>query len=88
MVAQKLTAIWRIITCSSFHLFSQRRNGSEVGLVAEGRGDIEDMVLVAKALKDNYNQFIELINEAATEGGELHALEQLKRAIDTLEKQQ
>ena len=86
MGTQKLTAIWHIVTSKSFHLFYQRNFGEKVDVIAKGHGGIMDMVLVALSLKEQYNNFVGSISDAAVDGGELHFLEELKKTLGTLEK--
>ena len=87
MATEKYRAIWRIIRASSFHATTQRESGAKPQASAEGYGDIQDMVLMAIELKEAYNGFVDVITHAATEGGELHFLEELKKSLGALEKE-
>lgn len=82
----KLKMIWRIIRANSAHAIIQRRQGEKVSSVAFGGGDLKDMMLNAIEMKVAYDGFMDMINEAATAGGELHTLQDLKAALDTVEK--
>ena len=84
---QKLKALWLIINSDSFHTFTQKTSGEKIKVTAQGRGDIGDMILVSVALKEAYNNFVDVITEAAVEGGEVHALQEVKKAIGVLEKE-
>lgn len=88
MVTAKLTAIWRVITSKSAHVISQKRPGTEVQTIAFGQGDLRDMVLFAKQIKIIHDSFIQMMNEAAAQAGELHALQELREAVDVIQKEQ
>jgi hypothetical protein len=61
--------------------------GVEPDVLGYGAGsDVKDMVLMSRAMKQSYDHFIDMLNQIATETGDLHTLQQLRDAIDTLEK--
>jgi len=82
----KLRMIWLTLWCRQATLVFQRRSGEAANSLAYGSGDLKDMVLKAAEMKRVYNDHIEIINEMATHGGELHELLAFREAIDTLEQ--
>lgn len=86
MVTARLTAVWRALTAKSVHMISQKADGVEPDICGFGRGDIKDMILMSRSIKQTYDNFIDLINQVATETGDLHTLRQIRDALDTLEK--
>lgn len=83
MVAYKIKAIWRIIRCEAFNLYT--RKGDEVTPIAAGVGDIADIVQVAVVLKRDAKLMSDVAEQIATEQGELHTLTQLREAVERLE---
>ena len=86
MVTTKITAIWRIVTNKSATLISQKHPGCHIETISYGQGGLRDMYLTALELKQMYNGLLTAIVSAAAEGGELHALTEMKAAIDAMEK--
>lgn len=86
MGSQKLIAVWRIITSNSATAMTQKHPGCVVDTVSYGRGGLQDMYLMATEIKQIYNGLLKTIEAAAIEGGELHALKEMREAVETLEK--
>lgn len=82
MVTYKLRAIWKVIRADHLMLFSKRGEGKVDGF-GFGQGGLEDIMLMAVELKKSYDNMQTMIGQAATESGELHALEALKKTLDT-----
>jgi len=82
MVAYKIRAIWDIIRSRQFIVISER-NG-EFNPVGAGVGELHDLVGMSIELKRAYNHMVDAANAMATETGELHALEEMRAAIDKL----
>lgn len=87
MVTHKISAIKRIIFSASATLITQRHEGMEADTLGYGQGDIKDMVLVARAMKQSYDRFMDSIQQMAAETGDLHALQEIRDALDALEPQ-
>jgi hypothetical protein len=86
MVTKRLTAVWRALTAKSVHLISQQSYGSQPDICGFGSGDIKDLMLMSRSLKQTYDQFIDMMNRGAAETGDLHTLQQIRDALDTLEQ--
>jgi hypothetical protein len=87
MGSKKLTAIWTVLRSSQVHIVYQRSPGAPAHSIGVGRGDIRDLVLLSKELKISYDGFLNMINEAAANAGELHALAEIRSAVDVIEGQ-
>jgi hypothetical protein len=85
MGTKKLTAIWTVLRSSQVHLVYQRHPGAQAYSLGVGHGDIRDLVLLSKQLKISYDGFLNMINEAAANAGELHALAEIREAVDVIE---
>lgn len=86
MVTKKIRAIWRVIRAKQLFLYSQAKLGGDISVAGFGVGDLSDMMLVAIELKRSYNSMTEMIEHAATEAGELHLLNELKKVTEAAEK--
>jgi len=71
---------------ASATIITQRHEGEEPDTLGFGKGDIRDMVLVSRAMKQSYDRFLDGINQMAAETGDLHALQEIRAAIEELEK--
>ncbi len=86
MVTKKIRAIWQLIRANQLFLFTQRKTGDDVLALGMGVGDLQDMMLIAIEIKKSYNSMVNMIEQAAVEGGELHLLNELKKTIQEIEK--
>ena len=61
--------------------------GKEDGVTAMGfgKGGLKDIILLTIEVQRSYNTLIQLVRETAAEEGELHAITELKNAIEELE---
>lgn len=85
MVTARLTAVWHVMTSKGVYLLTQRKFGEEPGVEGFGAGDIKDMVLMSRAMKQSYDHFIDMINQVATETGDLHTLQEIRDALDAMQ---
>lgn len=88
MVTKKLTAIWRVARAKQAYVIFQTHPGSQAYSTGFGRGDLKDLVLMSKELKISYDGFLNMINESAANAGELHALQEVREAVDVIEGSQ
>ncbi len=84
MVFGKFRGIWKLITARQAFLVYEDRDGTDVWGV--GYGNLGTMMALSIEMKKAYNQLLEMITAVAIESGELHALEEMKQAIEKLEK--
>lgn len=82
MVTQKLRAIGRIIRAEHV-LVHTKRGDNPVEPFGFGKGDLSTLMLFAIELKKSYENMLTGVNNAAVETGELHALEALRKTVDT-----
>ena len=84
MVTNKLRAIWRIVKADHILLFTKEGEGS-VQSFGFGKGGLQEIMLMAVEVKKSYNSMVSMLQNAAVETGELHALNELKEAVEKLE---
>ena len=82
MVTNKIRAIVQIIRAEHVLIHTKRGNGA-VQPFGFGKGDLSTLMLMAVELKKSYENMIKGVNTAAVETGELHALEALRKTVDT-----
>jgi hypothetical protein len=80
----KLKLIWVILTSKTAHVLYQKQPGTQPYSGGFGQGDLRDLILFAKEIKQMHDGFMGMINEVAAEAGELHALQALKDATDVI----
>lgn len=85
MVTTRLAAAIKVLFASSAHVSFQPRKGADVRSIGFGHGDIKDLVLMARSMKESYDGFMDAVQQMATETGELHALQEIRDALDTLD---
>ena len=82
MVTAKIRAIGQIIRADHV-LLHTKRGDSPVVPFSFGKGDLSTLMLLAVELKKSYENMLKGVNNAAVESGELHALEALRKTVDT-----
>ena len=82
MDTKKLIAIWRIIRNKNFTLITV--NDDSVKGVTRGAGDLKTAIIISTTLLSIHKELSQQIEDQAAEGGELHALQALRAAIDTI----
>lgn len=82
MVTNKIRAIVQIIKAEHV-LIHTKRGDNPVEPFGFGKGDLSTMMLFAIELKKSYQHMIAGVNNAAAETGELHAMEALRKTVDT-----
>lgn len=82
MVTQKLRAVVQILRADHV-LIHTKRGDNPVEPFGFGRGDLATMMLLSVELKKSYENMLRGVNNAAVETGELHALEALRKTVDT-----
>lgn len=82
MVANKIRAIIQIIRADHV-LIHTKRGDSPVQPFGFGKGDLATLMLISVELKRSYENMLKGVNNAAVETGELHALEALRKTVDT-----
>lgn len=85
MGTTRFKAAIRVLFSASGCISLQKRRGQNVETFRFGKGDITDLVLMARAMKQSYDGFSYGISQMAAEAGELHALEEIKAALDAME---
>lgn len=85
MVANKLRAIWKLIT-SRQYLLIYDGSGPNTALGGGKTGELKDVMYLAVQVKHAYNTMIEMIEGSAVEAGEAHALKEMRDAIEIMEK--
>lgn len=83
----KLFMVWKVITAKSAQMIYQPVPGDDVGSLGFGQGSLKDLVLFSKELKTMYDNFVNMVNEAAVDAGEVRALEELRDAVGVIEKE-
>jgi len=84
MVTAKLKAIRQIIKADHVMLFT-KKGTEDVQALGFGQGGLKDILLMAIELKKSYNNMVDMANNAAVESGELHALTELKKALEEVD---
>lgn len=86
MVANKLRAIWKILTAHQYMVIYD--DGTDGTAIGGGRtADLRDVMFLAIQIKHTYNSMIDMIEGSAVELGEAKALQEMRDAIKKLEKQ-
>lgn len=85
MVTKKLATLWRIARAKQAYVVYQQLPGTTAHSIGFGRADLRDLVLMSKELKVSYDGFLDMINHSAIEQGQLHALKEIKEAVDVIE---
>lgn len=83
-ISAKLESVWRLLRSDGYMLFTNK-GYDPVDVMGYGVGDLKQMLSLSIKLKQAYNDMLELSTQAATEAGELHTLNELKKAIEDLE---
>lgn len=87
MVTNKLRAIWQVIKSDHVLLFT--KSGYDgVKSFGFGKGSLQAIMLMAVEVKKSYNNMVDMVSNAAVETGELHALNELKEAVEKMVKQE
>lgn len=84
MVTAKLKAIRQIMKSDHVMLFTKQGEG-EVKSFGFGKGGLKDILLIAIEVKKSYNSMVDMANNAAVESGELHALTELRNALEEMD---
>jgi len=84
MVTEKFRAVRQVLSADHVMLFTKKGNKDVVGF-GFGHGGLSDMMLMAVEIKKSYNNITKMIDEAAVESGELHALSELKKTLEVIE---
>lgn len=82
MVTNKIRAIVQILRADHV-LIHTKRGDAPVVPFGFGKGDLATMMLLSIELKKSYENMVKGVNNAAVETGELHALEALRKTVDT-----
>lgn len=85
MGTKKFTTIWRVIRARQAYVVFQAYPGAQAHSVGFGKGELRDLVLMSKELKQSYEDFLGMINESAANAGQLHALKEIKEAVEVIE---
>ena len=80
----KIGGAFRILISRQAILIYEDKHG--VNGWGAGYGDTSTMMAMAIEIKKHYNTMLDMITEVATEEGELHALQEMKEALDKLDK--
>jgi len=81
----KLKMLWLVLRAESVHMTFQYHPSEAFKSLAFGHSSLKDLVLFAKELKVDYDGLIDMINNVAAEAGELHALQELKEAVEVIQ---
>lgn len=84
MVANKLIAIWKLITSRQYLLIYDGR-GLDTAIGGGRTAELRDVMYLTIQVKHAYNQLIEMLEESSAEMGELHSLQEMRNALDKLE---
>lgn len=84
MVSHKLKSIWKIIIARQYIVIVETRKGFTS--TGAGNTDMEGLLLMAVTLKQQYDGLVDTAEKEATDSGQLHALIEMKQAIEKLEK--
>lgn len=84
----RLLLAWVVLRSKSVHVIFQQDHGLDPRVIGIGQSDLKDLVLISTEIKRMYDSFMDMINEVAAETGDLHALQQLRDAVQVIEKEQ
>ena len=82
MLTNKIIAIIKIIRAEHV-LLHTKRGDKPVSPFGFGNGDLSTLMSLAIELKKSYENILKGVNTAAIDTGELHALEALRKTVDT-----